>query len=94
METDDQNPDTQLKTLPRAGRQKIFKHELSGATTKRPAHRLETRPIRPQLARPRRESGRKLKLSAKPIGRARKLIGDGPAPRGHVRTPERGSDHP
>ncbi|MDP9127105.1 MAG: recombinase family protein [Pseudomonadota bacterium] len=37
ISTIDQNADMQLKALQRAGCKKIFKDELSGATTKRPA---------------------------------------------------------
>jgi DNA invertase Pin-like site-specific DNA recombinase len=37
ISTIDQNADMQLKALKRAGCKKIFKDELSGATTKRPA---------------------------------------------------------
>lgn len=37
VSTDDQNADMQLKALQRDGCHKIFKDELTGATTKRPA---------------------------------------------------------
>ncbi len=71
ISTIEQNADMQLKALQRAGCKKIFTDRLTGATTKRPAllrclktlagrrhaHRLETRPSRPQLARPHCYSG-------------------------------------
>jgi DNA invertase Pin-like site-specific DNA recombinase len=65
ISTIDQNADMQLKALQRAGCKKIFTDRRTGATQapcphplpqnfegRRHAHRLETRPPRPQLARP------------------------------------------
>jgi len=70
ISTIDQNADMQMKALQRAGCKKIFKDELSGATTKRPALLrclkmlqdgdtliVEARPAGPQLARPHHHGG-------------------------------------